>query len=341
MNSPNGSPLLEVKNLKKYFEIGAGLFSKSESIRAVDGVDFTLDKGEAISLVGESGSGKTTLGLTVLRLHEPNEGQIKIRGRDITHLDQKSLMWYRRETGLIQQDPFGALPSFFTIQRILEEPLIIHKMGDRGERRNRVHEALEKVRLTPIEDFAQKYPHMLSGGQLQRVAIARALILDPELVIADEPVSMLDASVRIEILNLLQELQNQLDISFIYITHNLALTKYFSERLFIMYAGKIVEAGDIKEVINRPLHPYTEALMKAIPDPDPENRKRIRDIPKGEPPNLVNPPSGCRFHPRCPYAMDICKNEPPMESREGGGYALCWLYESGGSLESVPESSGL
>lgn len=326
-------PILQVANLKKYFEISEGLFSEPKYVKAVDDISFTLEKGEAISLVGESGSGKTTLGMTILRLHDPTEGRILFDGEDITSLSQAKLMWYRKKAALVQQDPFGALPSFMTIRRILEEPLIIHKLGNSGERFEKVNKALEEVRLTPIEDFAPKYPHMLSGGQLQRVAIARALILDPELVIADEPVSMLDASVRIEILTLMRELQEKKNISFIYITHNLALTKYFSERLFIMYAGKVVEAGVIKEVINEPLHPYTEALMKAIPDPDPENRKKIRKIPEGEPPSLLSPPEGCRFHPRCSYFMpDVCKQEPPIEIRNKDGFTLCWLYKKGKSL---------
>ncbi|RJS76026.1 ABC transporter ATP-binding protein [Candidatus Bathyarchaeota archaeon] len=319
--------LLEVENLRKWFELRKGLFSSPLYVKAVDGVSFKLKKGEAISLVGESGSGKTTLGKTILRLYEPTGGTIKIKGRDITHLKSNELMWYRRETALIEQDPYGALPSFFSIHRILEEPLIIHKFGNAEERRKRVREVLEEVRLTPIEDFAPKYPHMLSGGQLQRVAIARALTLRPELVVADEPVSMLDASVRIEILNLLRELQEKRKISFIYITHDLTTTKYFSEKLFIMYAGKIVEIGDMLKVVHNPLHPYTEALLKAIPDPDPRNREILRDVPPGEPPNLVNPPSGCRFHPRCPYKMDICqKEEPPVFEPENGRFVLCWLH---------------
>ena len=320
-------PLLSVEGLKKYFEIRRGIFAEPEYIRAVDDVSFDLKKGEAISIVGESGSGKTTLGKTILKLYEPTEGKITIKGRDITHIGHDDLIWYRREASLIQQDPFGALPSFFTISRILEEPLIIHKTGDKEERLKRVHNSMDEVRLTPIEDFASKYPHMLSGGQLQRVAIARALMLGPELIIADEPVSMLDASVRIEILNLLRRLQEEKRISFIYITHNLATTKYFSERLFIMYAGKIVESGKMMDLIQNPLHPYTQALLKAIPDPDPENRKKIRDVPPGEPPNLMDPPPGCRFHPRCPYAMDVCKKDPPIVERDGEGFTLCWLYD--------------
>jgi peptide/nickel transport system ATP-binding protein len=319
--------LLELENLKKYFELRKGIFGNPVFVKAVDGVTFSLGKGEAISLVGESGSGKTTLGKTILRLYKPTEGKIIFEDKDITYIEPKKLMWYRRETSIIEQDPYGALPSFYSIYRILEEPLIIHKFGNSEERRKRVHEVLEEVRLTPIEDFAPKYPHMLSGGQLQRVAIARALTLKPELVVADEPVSMLDASVRIEILNLLSELQKNFGISFIYITHDLTTTKYFSERLFIMYAGKIVESGKMLEVIHNPLHPYTTALLKAIPDPDSENRKILRDVPPGEPPNLVNPPSGCKFHPRCPYKMDIClKEEPAMFEPEHEHFTLCWLH---------------
>ncbi len=320
--------LLKVVNLKKWFELKKSFFSSPVFVKALDDVSFSLGKGEAISLVGESGSGKTTLGKTILRLYKPTEGKLLVKDKDISYVDSKDLMWYRRITSIIEQDPYGALPSFFSIYRILEEPLLIHKFGTSKERRERICEVLEQVKLTPIEDFAQKYPHMLSGGQLQRVAIARALTLKPELVVADEPVSMLDASVRIEILNLLKELQNNLGISFIYITHDLATTKYFSERLFIMYAGKIVESGKMFEVIRNPQHPYTEALLKAIPDPDPENRKVLRDIPSGEPPSLVNPPTGCRFHPRCPYKMDVCEQkEPSIIELEREHYTMCWLHQ--------------
>jgi peptide/nickel transport system ATP-binding protein len=324
--SGNGN-LLQVENLRKWFELRKGLFSNPLYVKAVDDISFSLKKGEAISLVGESGSGKTTLGKTILRLYEPTEGKILVKDKDITHAKSKHLMWYRRETSLIEQDPYGALPSFFTISRILEEPLLIHKFGKPDTRRKRIQEVLREVRLTPIEDFAPKYPHMLSGGQLQRVAVARALTLGPELVVADEPVSMLDASVRIEVLNLLRELQEKKGISFIYITHDLSTTKYFSERLFIMYAGKIVEWGSMLQVIRNPIHPYTQALLKSIPDPDAENRKIFRDVPPGEPPDLTNPPLGCRFHPRCPYKMEICDKEDPLQSEpENKHFTLCWLY---------------
>ena len=317
---------IAIKNLQKWFELRRSLFANPVYLRAVDGVSLNIDEAEAISLVGESGCGKTTLGKTLLRLYDPTDGEIIFKGRDVTHLKQNELKWYRRETALIEQDPYGALPSFFNLYRILEEPLIIHKLGDREQRRRRIYEALEEVKLTPIEEFTPKFPHMLSGGELQRVAIARALSLRPELVIADEPVSMLDASVRVEILTLLRELQEKRKISFIYITHDLATTKYFSEKLLVMYAGKIIESGRILDVISNHLHPYTQALIKAIPDPDPQNRKTFRDIPPGEPPNLIDPPSGCRYNPRCPYRMEICtREEPQLVERGEEHFASCWL----------------
>lgn len=319
--------LLRAQDLKMWFEVRRGLFAEPVPLKAVDGVTFDLGEGEAVSVVGESGSGKTTLGKTILRLYKPTGGKLIFKGKDITSLNEKELMWYKRETALVQQDPYGAMPSFMTIYRILEEPLIIHKVGTKEERQEMVFKALEEVRLTPVEDFAFKYPHMLSGGQLQRVAIARALILKPSLVVADEPVSMLDASVRVEVLSLMRELQEKRKISFIYITHDLSTTRYFSEQIFIMYAGHLIERGPTKSVLRNPLHPYTRALLAAIPDPDPENRKRFREVPPGEPPNLITPPPGCRFAPRCPYATERCKREePPSIEVEPGHTVKCWLY---------------
>ncbi|MCI4438634.1 ABC transporter ATP-binding protein [archaeon] len=323
------SYLVNAERLKTWFEVRRGIFSKSYHIRAVDDVSLKLRKGEAIAIVGESGSGKTSLGKTLVRLYKPTGGKIIFDGKDITNLEGKELLWYRRHAQIIYQDPFSSLPPFFSIYRILEEPLLIHKIGSEKERREMIFEALKNVRLTPVELMASKYPHMLSGGQRQRVAIARALILKPSFIVADEPVSMLDASVRIEILFLLRELQNKYGISFIYITHDLATTRYFSERIAIMYAGKIVEEASSDEVIERPLHPYTQALLKAIPEPDPENRKIIKEVPPGEPPDLVSPPSGCRFHPRCPYAMEICrKEEPPTREILPNHFVACHFAES-------------
>ncbi|MEM1582202.1 MAG: ABC transporter ATP-binding protein [Candidatus Bathyarchaeia archaeon] len=323
-----GAPLLYVENLKEYFEIRRGLFGRRGFIKAVDGVSLTLARGEAVSIVGESGCGKTTLGKTILRLYEPTDGKIVFDGKDVTHLGWKELKWYRRETGLVQQDPFGALPPFMTVRRILEEPLTIHGIKDGKIREEKVYRALERVKLIPIEDFINKYPHMLSGGQQQRLVIARSIILEPKLIVADEPVSMLDASVRIEILKLLHDLQRNYNLSVMYITHDLSTTRYFSERIFIMYAAHIVESAETREILVNPLHPYTRALLNVIPDPDPENRFIIKEVPAGEPPNLINPPTGCRFHPRCPNFMKgICDSkEPSLIETSKGHYVKCWLY---------------
>ncbi|MEM1566649.1 MAG: ABC transporter ATP-binding protein [Candidatus Bathyarchaeia archaeon] len=319
--------LLSVKELCKWFELRKGLFGKAGYVRAVDGVSFDIKKGDAVSLVGESGSGKTTLGKTILRLYEPTKGKIIFEGKDITNLKSKQLLEYRRETGLVQQDPYGALPPFMTIKRVLEEPLAIHGIP-KSERIKRIYNVLEEVRLTPVEDFVGKYPHMLSGGQQQRLVIARAIILNPKLIVADEPVSMLDASVRIEILTLLKELQKKHSLSVIYITHDLSTTRYFSEWIYIMYAGKIVEKAPTNTLLKNPLHPYSRTLLDVIPDPDAENRFKIRDIPPGEPPNLVNPPEGCRFHPRCAYFKDgLCNEKEPEEVEvEKDHFVRCWLY---------------
>jgi peptide/nickel transport system ATP-binding protein len=323
--------LLNVEGLRKYFSARKGLLGRVY-IKAVEGVDLHLKKGEAISIVGESGCGKTTLGKTILRLYEPTGGKIIFDGKDITHLKSKELKWYRRETGLVQQDPFGALPPFMTVKGILEEPLIIHGVKDKAEREERIHKALEQVRLTPVEDFIRKYPHMLSGGQQQRLVMARAIILEPKLIIADEPVSMLDASVRIEILKLLRDLQRKYELSIIYITHDISTTRYFSERIYIMYAAHIIECADTKEILRNPLHPYTKALLNVIPDPDPSNRFTIKDVPSGEPPDLINPPPGCRFSPRCPSFMKgVCDaKEPVFLEVNKDHYVKCWLYEKTG-----------
>ncbi|MEM2442280.1 MAG: ABC transporter ATP-binding protein [Candidatus Bathyarchaeia archaeon] len=320
--------LLEVINLKKYFEVKKGFFSKPLYIKAVDGVSFSLKRGETIALVGESGSGKTTLGKTILGIYSPTSGKIIFKGRDLSNLKPNELPLYRRKVQLIQQDPFGSIPYFFPIYRVLEEPLIVNKIGNREERRKLIYDALMSVRLLPVEDFYSKYPHMLSGGQLQRVAIARALVIEPELIVADEPVSMLDASVKVEVLALLRELQEKRKISFIYITHDLSTIKYFSEKIFIMYAGQIVEKADREGLFKNPLHPYTQALLKAIPDIDPNNRKKFREVASGEPPSLINPPSGCRFNPRCPYVTDKCRVEEPPEIEVLLNHSVkCWLYK--------------
>jgi len=296
-------------------------------VRAVDGVSFEVHRGEIAAVVGESGCGKSTLAKAVMGLTPVTSGSIIFNGVDITKLPKSTLRtWYTSQVGYVQQDPFGAMPPFMTIKSILEEPLKIHKVPKK-ERQERIYNALQEMGLTPPEEFFNKYPHMLSGGQLQRIAIARALILRPKLIVADEPVSMLDASVRIEILTLFKELKDKYNVSVIYITHDFATAKYFSDRIIVMYAGQFVEKGPAKEVIYNPKHPYTEALLSVLPDPDPNNRSVMRKTIPGEPPNLINPPSGCRFQPRCPYVFDKCKREePPMIMLKNNIGVKCWRY---------------
>lgn len=319
--------LLTMRDLKVWYPVRK-LLTITGYVKAVDGVTMSIKRGEICAIVGESGCGKTTLGKAILRLVKPISGEILYENTDITKLSERRLKWYRRETGMVQQDPYGAMPSFMTIKKIFEEPLIIHRYNEKP-RLERVIESLEEVRLTPPEDFINKYPHMLSGGQLQRVAIARALILRPKLVIADEPVSMLDASVRIETLTLFKDLQRKYNLSIVYITHDFSTAKYFSDRIAVMYAGQIVEVGPALDIITRPKHPYTIALINVIPDPDPSNRFRVRETLHGEPPNLMQPPSGCRLHPRCPYVMEVCKTqEPLMTEITSEHYVKCWLYAS-------------
>ncbi|MEM1694973.1 MAG: ABC transporter ATP-binding protein [Desulfurococcaceae archaeon] len=318
--------ILVVENLKVYHTVRK-LFSVIGYIRAVDDVSLKVRAGEVLAVVGESGCGKTTLARAIMKLIPITAGKIIFNGMDISRARGKIVReWYSRQVGFVQQDPYGAMPPFMNIRTILEEPMRIHKVSPE-ERRKRVVEVLHEVGLTPPEDFLVKYPHMLSGGQLQRVAIARALVMYPKLLIADEPVSMLDASVRIEILTLFRELQRKYKSATIYITHDFATAKYFSDRIAVMYAGQIVEVGSSKDVINSPMHPYTKALIEVLPDPDPQNRFTIKKTLPGEPPNLMNPPPGCRLSPRCPYAFDKChKQEPPLFDTKGR-LVKCWLFE--------------
>jgi peptide/nickel transport system ATP-binding protein len=320
--------LLSVQNLHTWFELRRWVFGRVGFVRAVDGVSFDLASGEAVAVVGESGCGKSTLARTLLRLHIPSQGSVIFDGRNLAEMGGEELRQYRSQVGFVQQDPYGALPPFMSARRILEEPLLIHRVRAKGEREKRIHEALEAARLTPVEDILPKFPHMLSGGQQQRLVIARAMIMGPKLVVADEPVSMLDASVRVEILELLRGLQREHDLGVIYITHDLSTVRYFSERIFVMYAGKIVEKSPVEALLRRPLHPYTQALLSAIPDADGANADTLRTVPSGEPPSLLSPPSGCRFHPRCPHAIQgLCEQqEPPEFEPEPGHLAACWLY---------------
>ena len=320
--------LLSVKDLQTWFELKRWGFLHAGFVRAVDGVSFELGTGEAVTIVGESGSGKTTLLRTILGLARPTAGEITFNGRRIEGQKAEDLAWLRSQVGFVQQDPYGALAPFMTVSRVLREPLVINKM-ETNEQEQRIREVLNEVRLIPVEEFLSKYPHMLSGGQQQRLVIARAMILHPRLIVADEPVSMVDASVRVEILELMRRIQQAHNLSVIYITHDLSSVRYFSERVFIMYAAKMVEKTGVREVVENPLHPYTQALLNAIPDPDPENAGRFKDIPPGEPPSLINPPTGCRFHPRCPrITKGLCDvEEPPEFEPNPGHFVECWLYK--------------
>ncbi|MFC2057238.1 ABC transporter ATP-binding protein [Chloroflexota bacterium] len=322
------SPLLLVRGLFTWFELRRWGFGRVGFVHAVDGVSFDLGRGEAVAIVGESGCGKSTLAKTILGLHRPTKGEIIFDGESLEDLGTQKMRWYHSQTGYVQQDPYGALPPFMSVRRILEEPLIVNRVKSRSERQSRVREALERVKLAPPDEFLTKFPHMLSGGQQQRVVIARAIILHPKLIIADEPVSMLDASVRVEVLELLRELQHEHNLSIVYITHDLATVRYFSERIFVMYAGKVVEGAEVGSLLSHPYHPYTRALITAISDPDPANAETFKEVPSGEPPSLLNPPSGCRFHPRCPSAIqDLCdKDESPMFEPQPGHFVMCWLY---------------
>ncbi|HOC21840.1 MAG TPA: ABC transporter ATP-binding protein [Anaerolineae bacterium] len=325
---PQEDVLLSVQDLRVWFELRRFGFGHAGYVRAVDGVTFDLHHSETIAIVGESGCGKSSLMKTILALHRPTAGELFFEGRRLNDLKGQELRLYRSQVGYIQQDPYGALAPFMSVQRILEEPQIINGIKSRSEREARIRNALEEVKMSPVEDFLPKFPHMLSGGQQQRVVIARAMLLDPKLIVADEPVSMLDASVRVEILKLLRSLQDRHHLAVIYITHDLSTVRYFSERIFVMYAGQAVEKSLIDDLIRNPLHPYTMALLSATSDPDANNATRFRDVPPGEPPSLVKPPAGCRFHPRCAYMMKgLCDvEEPPHFEPEPHHLVACWLH---------------
>jgi peptide/nickel transport system ATP-binding protein len=321
--------LLSIQDLKVWFELRRFGFGHAGFVRAVDDVTFDVKHGEAIAVVGESGCGKSSLMKTILGLYKPTEGHVIFENRDLGKMDTRVLKWYRTQVGYVQQDPYGALPPFMNVLRILSEPLIIGGVRNKNTREERINKVMTDVKMTPVTDFINKYPHMLSGGQQQRMVIARAMIMEPKFLVADEPVSMLDASVRVEILKLLRGLQERYHFSVIYITHDLSTVRYFSERVFVMYAGKIIEKAKINDLLRNPLHPYTDALLAATSEPDAKNAMTYKDVPPGEPPSLVNPPSGCRFHPRCPKIIKgLCEvQEPPDFNPEPEHTVLCWLYK--------------
>lgn len=327
--------LLLVQDLRVWYELRRFGFGHAGYVKAVDGVSFRMEEGETIAVVGESGCGKSSLMKTILGLNLPTDGEVIFDGENLSELNSKGLRNYRFKVGYVQQDPYGALPPFMNVQKILEEPLIISGMKNREERLERIHRVMSEVKLHPVEDFLPKFPHMLSGGQQQRIVIARAMLREPKLIVADEPVSMLDASVRVEILKLMRSLQESHGLSVIYITHDLSTVKYFSQRIFVMYAGNLIEKANTRRLLENPLHPYTRALLAATSDPDARNAESFKEVPPGEPPSLVHPPSGCRFHPRCPYFMaGLCDTKfPPDFEPEPEHFVACWLYQDSPQAE--------
>ncbi|MDH4174172.1 MAG: dipeptide ABC transporter ATP-binding protein [Betaproteobacteria bacterium] len=319
--------LLEVRNLVKHFPIGGGMFTKPVGVvRAIDGVSFTIRKGETLGLVGESGCGKTTTGRCILQLEQPTSGSVVFEGIDMVSLDAAELRAVRRRVQVIFQDPYSSLNPRMTIGQILAEPLKVHGLvRDKGERELRVRELLTQVGLLP--QHAKRYPHQLSGGQRQRVGIARALAMEPSLIICDEPVSALDVSIQAQIINLLEELQARLGLTYLFIAHDLSVVRHISDRVAVMYLGKLVELADRKAIYDEPLHPYTRALLSAVPIPDPKiEAKRERTVLRGEVPSPLNPPSGCVFHPRCPIAIDRCSAAvPALREIRPGHWAACHL----------------
>lgn len=321
----NGNAELKVVNLRKWFPVRKGLVStllsrKTEYVQAVDGVSFEVKKGEIFGLAGESGCGKTTTGKTILRLLEPTSGKIYFRGLNLTTLNKMDMKKMRQKMQIIYQDPYESINPRMTVFDIISEPISVHKLAESlAETEDIVHKSLEEVELLPAEDFVQRFPHELSGGQRQRVAIARTMVMQPSFIVADEPISMLDVSIRAGILKLMLKTKEAQDITYIFITHDLAYARHICHRGAIMYLGKIVEMTSMDHLVKNPLHPYTKALMIAVPIPDPAYEK-ARAVISGEVPTPINPPPGCRFHPRCSQASDICSREEPKLVEMGDGH---------------------
>ncbi|PAB58546.1 ABC transporter ATP-binding protein [Anaeromicrobium sediminis] len=322
----NKQVLLEVNNLKKYFEVKKGFFGGNiKHVKAVDDVSFKIYKGETLGLVGESGCGKSTTGRTLIRLYEPTDGEIKYDGKDIAEMSQKELMPYRKKIQMIFQDPYASLNTRMTVGDIIGEAIDIHNIATGKERLKIIHDLLERVGLSP--GHAVRYPHEFSGGQRQRIGIARALAVDPEFIICDEPISALDVSIQAQVVNMLSDLQKELGLTYLFIAHDLSMVRHISDRVGVMYLGKLVEIGTSDDVYDNPKHPYTQALLSAIPVPDPDVIKETnRIVLEGDVPSPMNPPSGCRFRTRCQYAMEKCAEiEPKMIKVGEGHYAACHL----------------
>jgi peptide/nickel transport system ATP-binding protein len=326
----NDTPLLEITDLVKEFPVKKNLFDKTMQgkdlkVHAVDGVSFSLRKGEVLGLAGESGSGKSTTGRLALRLMDPTSGSVKFEGVDLTTLSAEQLRLQRPRMQMVFQDPLSSLSPRMSIGAAIRHGLDIHNVGDPKTRDDEIRQLMEDVGLTPADFLFKKYPHQISGGQAQRVVIARALALRPDFVVADEPIAMADVSVRALIMELLKKLKDEHDLTYLFITHDLATAKYLCDRVAVMYLGRIVEIGPKDEIFRRPHHPYTKALLQAVPVPDP-NRRRTHELPRGEIPSAVFPPSGCHFHPRCPFAKPACSElRPPVKDLGGGHQSACIL----------------
>jgi len=320
-----GEVLLQVEGLKMHFPISSGFIIQRQvgAVRAVDGLDFFIRKGETLGLVGESGCGKSTAGRSILQLYKPTAGKVLFKGQDITKLRREEMRAMRRQMQMIFQDPYASLNPRMTVGDIISEPLKVHNLASGKDRNERVQELLRVVGLNPY--FANRYPHEFSGGQRQRIGIARALAVNPEFIVADEPISALDVSIRAQIINLMEDLQSEFGLTYLFIAHDLSVVRHISDRVAVMYLGKIVELADRQELYEKPLMPYTKALLSAVPIPDPiAEMKRERIILTGDVPSPINPPRGCHFHTRCPIAIDACKEiDPPLQEKAPGHWAAC------------------